>query len=67
MVFVFLSDVHFHGEAACEEVVGVRLTLFWWNNVPCVRVSVRLTLFLPMDNEKDIFRCFVYDFELSQF
>ena len=30
LVLVFLSDVHFHGEAACEEVVGVRLTLVWW-------------------------------------
>ena len=30
LVLVFLSDVHFHGEAACEEVVGVRLPFVWW-------------------------------------
>ena len=30
LVLSVLSDVHFHGEAACEEVVGVRLTFVWW-------------------------------------
>ncbi len=25
-----MSDFHLHGEAACEEVVGVRLTFIWW-------------------------------------
>ena len=30
LVLSVLSDVHFHGEAACEEVVGVRLTCVWW-------------------------------------
>ena len=44
LVHSVLSDFHSHGEAACEEVIGVRLTCVWWNNVPCVRISVRLTL-----------------------
>ena len=30
MVLSVLSEFHFHGEAACEEVVGVRLTCVWW-------------------------------------
>ena len=32
LVLSVLSDVHFHCEAACEEVVGVRLTCVWWAN-----------------------------------
>jgi hypothetical protein len=31
------------------------------------QVSVETCRFLSMDYEKDIFRCFAYDFELSQF
>ena len=30
LVISVLSEFHFHGEAACEEVVGVRLTCVWW-------------------------------------
>ena len=30
LVLSVLSDFHFHGKAACEEVVGVRLTFVWW-------------------------------------
>ena len=30
LVLSFLSEFHFHGEAACEEVAGVRLTFVWW-------------------------------------
>lgn len=30
LVLSVLSEFHSHGEAACEEVVGVRLTFVWW-------------------------------------
>ena len=43
LVLLFLSDVHFQGEAACEEVEGVRLTPVWWRRGESSDAAASLT------------------------